>query len=87
MRCLIRLRRRGKHRCSSHLAKDRLEAIHDANVADRAQGIDDDVELQYGNHQVHLIRIDVELRVEIEVACILARHSVADNARRGWVRR
>lgn len=56
------------------LAPDCLEPIGELQVADRAQGIRDDVEFGRGDDQVDLVSINIESRLGIAIVRLLTGH-------------
>jgi hypothetical protein len=47
----------------AHLAQDRLKMFSELHVADRSQGINQDVQVDQAQHQMHVLAIDMRLRL------------------------
>src|SRR5689334_10711278 len=60
-------------------SQDGFEALGKLNVSHGSQGIDDDVQLEAGQHQVHLVRVDVQLRLGCWSAGVFGSHSAMDD--------
>ncbi len=61
------------------LTQDCLEPIGELHVADRAQGIREDVELGRGDNQVDLVSIDIESRLGIVIGRLRTGHGELDH--------
>jgi hypothetical protein len=68
----------------SRVAQDRVQIVSQLEVADRAERIDDDVQLEARKRQVDEVRIDVKLYLQVGILLALALHGRAPSRPRMW---